>query len=855
MKAVIMAGGSGTRLRPLTSHLPKPMVPVANRPMAEHIVELLAKHGFTDIIFTLHYLPQLIEDHFGDGSDFGLTIDYSVEEGAPLGTAGCVKAVQDRLTDSFIVISGDCLTDINLTEAINFHKQVGSKATIVLKQVENPLEYGVVITDKKGRIQRFLEKPGSSEIFSDTVNTGIYILEPDVMRYVLMAHEQDFANDLFPLLLLQNEPMYGYIADGYWCDIGNLQVYRQAHKDVLENKVRLDLALPEIEPGIFVGEGTQIDSSVKLRQPLIIGKHCRIGKDVELAPYTVVGDNVVVQEKAKLSQAVVWSNAYIGTQANLVGSVVANSATIQRGAEVLEGAVIGSNTAVGRQAIVSPEVKIWPNKSIEIGARVNSSVIWGIKAPRSLFGAHGVRGVANVDVTPEFAVNLAAAYGATVRSGPVLVSRDHWPVSRMISRAIIGGLMSVGIEVHNLEAMRLPVARYYVKTQRATGLIHTRISQREPERVSIEFFDRDGIAITRGMERKIESTFFKEDFPRCHPYDIGDIVYPSRVREYYMAEFLQHIKGQVFEKDQVPFCIVPGSTYTRKTKDGTMTRRTPKLVVDYAMAETNVILPELLGQLGIETVVLNASLRNTPPKQEERIGMRKQLTDVVKALSADFGVQIGRNGEQVTLVDENGQIIRGELLLATVADIILRDKPGRSIVVPVNASSIIERIAQRYKSTVVRCKASDTAIGSTTAGLAEAVLGGSANGCFIFPEFQNGYDAMFTTGQVVEHLTYQGRTLSQAVSELPPLYYQVDSVPCPWERKGQVMRLMMEKHQSNTIELTDGVKVYTNSNQWVLILPDAVEPLVHVFADGTDLDHTAKDLNEFTELVRYLQRT
>ncbi len=853
MKAVIMAGGSGTRLRPLTSNLPKPMVPVAGKPMSEHIVNLLRQHNFNDIIFTLHYLPDAIKDYFGDGSDFGVKISYSTEEGRPLGTAGCVKAVQDELDQTFLVISGDSLTDMDLTEALKFHKEKKSKATIVLKRVENPLEYGVVITDAEGRIQRFVEKPGASEIFSDTVNTGTYILEPEVLLYVVMGREQDFSNDLFPLLLLRNEPLFGYVADGYWCDIGNLQMYRQAHKDILDGHMKLRIDLPQIQPGVWVGEGTQIDSSVTMEGPMIIGKNCRIGRESEIGPHTVIGDNVIVQEKVSLKQPVIWNNAYIGNETAMRACVVCNNVTVHNGAEILEGAIIGANSNVGQEARINPDVRIWPDKAIDSGAKVMSSLVWGTRAPRTLFGAHGVRGLANVDITPEFAVNLAAAYGSVLKSGPVLVSRDYWRVSHMISRAVISGLCSVGIEVQNLEAMPLPISRYYVKTQRASGLVHVRVSQREPEKITIEFFDREGVAITKAQERKIETAFFKEDFPRCLPADVGNISFPSRVREYYLDEYLNHVKGQVFEEDKVPFCVVPGSNYTRVTKAGGIATQAPKVVIDYAMAETGVILPDLLGRLGIDTVVLNSSIRNTPPRQEERIAMRKQLADVVKALNAELGVQIGRNGEQMTLVDETGQIIRGELLLAVVADIILRDKQGRSIVVPVNASSCIERIAARYGCKVVRCKASETEIGSTTAKLEAAVLGGSANGCFIFPEFQNGYDAMFAVGQVLEHLTYQGRSLHEAVTQLPPLYYQVDSVHCPWERKGRVMRLLVEKHQDRPMELLDGVKIQTRPDHWILVLPDAVEPLVHVYADGADLQHTSADLNEYTQLVRYLQ--
>ncbi len=853
MKAVIMAGGSGTRLRPLTSTLPKPMVPVLNKPMAEHIVNLLKDQGFKDLIFTLHYLPQVIRDYFGDGSKYGVKIGYSIEEGSPLGTAGCIKVVQDQLDSTFVVVSGDSLTDIDLQAAVRYHKEKKSKATIVLKRVENPVDYGVVITDTQSRILRFVEKPSASEIFSDTVNTGIYILEPEVLLYIIMGREQDFAQDLFPLLLLRNEPIYGYVADGYWCDIGNLQVYRQAHQDALNGKVKINIDLPQIQPGIWVGEGTQIDASVNLQAPTIIGRNCRIGKETHIESHTVIGDNVLVQEKVLLRRPIIWSNTYIGSQSALKACIVCNKATIHNSAEVLEGAIVGANSSVGQEAQINPDVRLWPDKIVDSGARVIESVIWGTRAPRSLFGAHGVQGLANIEITSELAVKLAAAYGATIKSGPVLVSRDYWRVSQMLARAIISGLTSVGIDVQNLESMPIPISRYYVKIQRATGLVHVRVSQHIPDKVTIEFFDNEGLSISKAMERKIENTFFKEDFPRCLPADVGSMNYPSRVREYYMDEFIKHIKGQVFEEDKIAFCIVPGSNYTRRTKNGSISTHSPRVVIDYAMAETSAILPDLLGQVGIETVVLNSSIRNTPPRHEERIGMRKQLADVVRALNAELGVQIGRNGEQITLVDETGQIIRGELLLAVVADIILRDKPRRTIVVPVNASSTIDRIAARYECKVVRCKASETEIGITTAKLDDAVLGGSANGCFIFPEFQRGYDGMFALGQVLEHLTFQGRTLHDAVSDLPPLIYQVDTVHCPWERKGRLMRMLVEKHQDRPIELLDGVKIQTRPEHWVLVLPDAVEPFVHIYADGLDSKHTNSDLKEYTQLVRHLQ--
>ncbi|BAP17911.1 hypothetical protein ETSB_1137 [cyanobacterium endosymbiont of Epithemia turgida isolate EtSB Lake Yunoko] len=267
MRAVLMAGGSGTRLRPLTCNLPKPMVPILNRPIAEHIINLLKRNKILEVIVTLYYLPDVIRDYFQDGSDFGVEMTYAVEDDQPLGTAGSVKNIEELLDDTFIVISGDSITDFDLQKAITFHKQKKSKATLVLTRVPNPVEFGVVILDKHQRINRFLEKPSTSEIFSDTVNTGIYVLEPEVLRYLPDNEESDFSKDLFPLLLAKSEPIYGFIAEGYWCDVGNLEAYRQAQYDALEGKVTLDFAYEEISPGFWLGKNSYIDPTAKITPP------------------------------------------------------------------------------------------------------------------------------------------------------------------------------------------------------------------------------------------------------------------------------------------------------------------------------------------------------------------------------------------------------------------------------------------------------------------------------------------------------------------------------------------------------------------------------------------------------------
>lgn len=303
MKAVIMAGGKGTRLRPLTCNKPKPMVPIVNRPMMEHIVNLLKKHRFDDIFVTLFYLAESIENYFGDGRNFGVKMRYFTEE-KPLGTAGSVKNIEPYLDDTFLVISGDALTDINLDEAIKFHREKKAAATLVLTKVDNPLEYGVVITEPDGKVRRFLEKPGWGEVFSDTVNTGIYILEPRILKYFDADKPFDFSKELFPLLMAKGEPLYGYVASGYWSDIGNLEQYRQAHYDVLTGQVALDIPGKQLKPGVWVGQSTEISPEAEIEAPVLLGDYCRIESQTKLGSFSIIGDYGIVREGSSVKRGV-----------------------------------------------------------------------------------------------------------------------------------------------------------------------------------------------------------------------------------------------------------------------------------------------------------------------------------------------------------------------------------------------------------------------------------------------------------------------------------------------------------------------------------------------------------------------
>jgi mannose-1-phosphate guanylyltransferase / phosphomannomutase len=833
MRAVLMAGGSGTRLRPLTCDLPKPMVPILNRPIAEHIINLLKRHHIKEVIATLHYLPDVMRDYFQDGSDFDVEMTYAVEEDQPLGTAGCVKNIAELLDDTFLVISGDSITDFDLEAAIEFHKQKQSKATLVLTRVPNPIEFGVVITDPDGRINRFLEKPSTSEIFSDTVNTGTYILEPEVLQYLPENEESDFSKDLFPLLLEKEEPMYGYIAeDAYWCDVGHLDAYREAQYDGLYKKVKLDFAYEEQSPGLWLGQNTYIDPTAQIETPALIGNNCRIGARAKIEAGTIIGDNVTIGSDADLKRPIVWNGATIGDEAHLRACVIARGTRVDRRAQVLEGAVVGPLSTVGEEAQISPSVRVWPNKRIESGAILNINLIWGNTAQRNLFGQRGVSGLANIDITPEFAVKLGAAYGSTLKPGAqALVSRDQRSVSRMVSRSLIAGLMSAGVNVQDLEATAIPIARTITTLVGAAGGIHVRLHPDRPDYILIEFFDKYGINISKSKEKKIEGTYFKEDLRRVPIQEIGNVFYPSEVLETYSRSFEDHLNVEAIRNSS------------------------SKVVIDYVYAVSGAILPQMLAKFGCDAVVLNASLKQTALSTAERELLLNQLGQVVEALKANMGVQVSANGEQLYLVDESGLPIRGETLTALMVNAILTANPRGTVVVPVNASSAVEQIARRHDATVIRTKANPTAL-MEASQKPNVVLGGSGDMGFIFPQLHPGFDAMYSIAKLIEMLTIQERSLAQVRSELPRICHKSYTMRCPWKVKGALMRYLVETHPTENLELIDGVKIINHHNDdWVLILPDAGEPLVHIYANSEDREVVDRLLKNYRlQVQKFIDR-
>ncbi|NET84800.1 MAG: mannose-1-phosphate guanylyltransferase, partial [Moorea sp. SIO1F2] len=660
------------------------------------------------------------------------------------------------------------------------------------------------------------------------VNTGTYILEPSVLEYLPSNEECDFSKDLFPKLLAKDEPMYGYVAEGYWCDVGHLEAYREAQYDGLMNKVTLDFAYPEQSSGLWVGQNTYIDPTAKIETPVLIGNNCRIGPNAHIEAGTVIGDNVTISAHAHLKRPIIWNGALIGEEVNLSACTISRGTRVDRRAQVLESAVVGSLSKVGEEAQISPTVRVWPNKTIESGATLNINLIWGNTAQRNLFGQRGVQGLANIDITPEFAVKLGAAYGSTLKLGSqVSLSRDQRSICRMVTRSLIGGLMSVGVDVQNLDATAIPVARTVIPTLGVEGGIHVRVHPDRPDHILIEVIDAKGINVSKGKEKKIEGAYFKEDLRRVQINDIGNVNYPIQLIDIYGTAFEKHLNVEAIRNS--------GS----------------KVVIDYAYAVSGAVLPRLLAKFGADAVVLNASLKQTAISAEERESLLNQLGQVVEALKANFGVQVSANGEQLILVDESGISIRGEILTALMVNIMLTSNPRGTVVVPVQASSAVEQIARQHDGKVIRTKANPTALMEASQSNPNVVLGGSWDMGFIFPQLHPGFDAMFGIAKLIEMLTVQERSLADIRAELPRVWYKTVTLRCPWTVKGSLMRHLVETHPSEQLELVDGVKIINAQNDnWVLILPDAGEPLVHIFANSDDRDWAEENLKHYRNHVQ-----
>ncbi len=802
-----MAGGFGTRLRPLTNNIPKPMVPVVNKPMLEHLFTLLKNHNIKDYTMLLYYQPETIKKYFGDGSRFGVKLHYIIPD-RDYGTAGAVKLSEEFIKDDFLVISGDVLTNFNLTDFYNFHAGKKSIATISLYSHENPLQYGIILTNSNNEIVRFLEKPSSSEVFSDTINTGIYYFHKEVFKYIPEGENFDFSKDLFPLLLDNKIKIYGFNSRGYWRDVGTLEEYINSNLDVLNSKLNY-ISLDKSDSNL-IGSSSKIEFGAHIEN-------------------SIIGNGVTIEKGAEIKNSVIWDNVTIKSKAKILFDVIGHNCTIEENSRINDFVFIGDNCHVGKNVFVSSSIKIWDKKKIDNNSKVTRSLIQEDIFFNELFTDSRITGLSNLQINPEFGAKLGAVYGASLgMNKQVMVGRDIDDISNMIKRSITSGILSSGVNVVDLQIIPIPILRQELKSGSGSGGIFVRKSPFDKGMTDIIFFDRDGRDLSSSKTKGIERLFFSEEYKRANSEDVGTLRFPERTNVKYREHFLSCLDVDAIKK------------------------RKFKIVLDYSHGIASTIFPNILGDFNCEVVSLSAHLdkdKITRDADEFRKAY-ENFSYVVKSLDFDLGFMIDAGGEKIWLASHEGHVFDDDRFLVIVLKMFLTATPGvKKIAVPVQASREVDLVAGEYGTEVIRVKDSHYSMMSACNDKEVKFVGGTRRGVF-FPDFLYATDGMFAIAKILEMSAKIKMSIEEVDRIIPRLYRKKINLSCTREEKGRIMRRVMEDTMEYKQQLIDGVKIFLNDTDIVLCIPDKARDLVHLNVESDTEEKAEKLLGEYSEKIK-----
>jgi mannose-1-phosphate guanylyltransferase/phosphomannomutase len=823
MKAVVMAGGFGTRIQPLTNSIPKPMLPILNKPMMEHIIKKLKSVGINEIVVLLYFKPEVIQNYFKDGSDLGIKINYVLPDD-DYGTAGAVKKAQKYLDERFIVVSGDLVTDFDFKEIIGFHDVVNSKLTITLTSVEDPLQFGVVITDKDGKILRFLEKPGWGEVFSDTINTGIYVIEPEILDYIPDNIPFDFSKDLFPKLMKEGITLYGYNAKGYWRDVGNPESYREVNKDILKEKVKIDFEGEKIvyPSGVLYTKTKDLPASLEILGKVVLDENVKLEENIILEN-VVVGKNCHIGKNTYIKDSVLWWDVKIGSNCRFLNSVICNNNIIENNVKAEHGVIIAEGCEIKDNVAFEKDVIIWPNKLIEEGSIISSNLIWGDKWKSSLFEGGKVSGRTNIELSNEMAAKLAASFGSILPLGKtILMSRDYHRASRMLKRSFLGGLLGSGLNVIDLKLMPLPVMRFLLSNTDAIGGVHFRQSPENPTITEILFYDNDGLLIDTNTEKSIERIFFRESFRRVNYNEIGEIKDEPLPLKSYKEKFLSLIDQESIKSHKF------------------------KIIADLLNGSTSIIYPDIVNTIGIENIILNAYFDEKKLSQISILHKKsaEEISKMVNVLSADIGFVMYPNGQRVVIISDNGEILDNEIAILIILYLIDKTVNRQvKVYLPVYVPEVIDEMFENI--IVERGKT----IGIKSNFLKDYYFFGNLEGNYIFTEMSYSFDGMFASIKILEMLSKTRQKISDIQKIIPNHYFEHKVVSCPINLKGKMMRKFTEEAIGKDASFVDGVKIFIDKKTWILMLPDQYADSLHLYVNSDKEEKAKAVLNEYIDKI------
>jgi len=813
MKAVVMAGGFGTRIQPLTHTKPKPMLPIVNKPMMQHTMMMLKDLGISEFIVLLYFKPEVIQNYFGDGSELGIKITYVLPDN-DYGTAGAVKCAQEHIGDeNFIIISGDLVTDFDFQKLFDFHAQKNAKLSIGLTSVENPLEFGVVIANEEGCIEKFLEKPSWGEVFSDTINTGIYVIEPEILEYIPHEENFDFAKDLFPLLMHKEIPLMACSLEGYWRDVGNPDSYRRVYEDILNLTVRLpelSLEKQEFADGILFSENPySLDPSVEVIGKVVFGKNVSLGKNIKLNN-VVIGDNVSIKDGSKIRHSVLWDDVTIHNNVELDYCVICNDNNLQRNVKAKSGLILAQGCEIGELSSFEQDVTIWPDKVIEPASIVRHNMILGNKYKNSIFDNGSVHGKSNVELSCDMATKLAEAFASQLPLGSkVIVGRDHDKSSRMLKRAFLGGLLASGLDVIDIKDAPPSVLRHTLAADDTLfGGAHFKRCLEDTLSSEITLFNQHAMKVDANFAKNIEKAFFHEKFRRVDYDKIGTIfeTYNRHETQEYIADVIQHMKDPMFECGNF------------------------KVAVDLMHGTTIDVFPSLLNSLGVENIVLNAYYDQHKLINISALEKRSytNVSSIVQSLEYDMGLLIYPNAQKLSLVTEEGVILNKVEVLYCVLELLnmCAKKQKKKVFLPLWSPDIgdfdnLEIESGKYSS-------------FTPQKLQEYDLVATVDGNFAFTEFGYTRDAMYASLKIMMMLSCNNVKLSELVKRVDTFYYKHFEVPCKQSLKGKMMRMFLNYAKEKRSSSADGVKIWENETDWILMIPDQHKEHLNIYIQAKD---------------------
>ena len=835
MIPVVMAGGFGTRIRPLSANRPKPMLPIVNRPILERVLTQLAGFGMREAVLLTYYDPDKIRDAFGDGKRLGMKLHYNNAD-QDFGTAGAVAHGADLVSsDDYLVLSGDVICDFDLPSIVAAHQERSAAVTIGLTRVANPLQYGIVIIDGDNRVRRFLEKPTWGEVFSDTVNTGIYVLKAQALAQVPRTEPYDFSRDLFPRLLAAGDPLYGHVMRGFWRDIGDPESYLAAHSEYFQGALRLmppgELRQIGGKPLWLEGE-SEIDPSLEVRGTVVVGPGCRIGAGVRMED-VVMGPGTSVEARSEIRRAVLWENVVVGEGARVEEAVLCANVQVGAGSVIEKGAVIADDTVLGQEVRVKESVKIWPAKVVEDHAVVYSNLVYAERWRTSTFEEGAVTGLTNLELTPEVTARLGAAYGTLLHPGStILTVRDDHPASRMLRRAFVGGMSSTGVHVVDLGLLPVPVMRHKLEGFGEVGGVSFQQVQLVHGMTSIRFFDDHGFDISTSFAKSVERIFLREEFRRARHQEIGVIFEHPRLVDFYAESFLKALSVERIRS------------------------RRMRVVIDYAHSAAAVVLPRLLNELGCDVVTLNAHTEGVHEAllANEIALAQQRLATIVSSLEADLGVWLNPSGERLVLADREKRLWSNiDLAALMVGAVCAADVPPGEVVLPAYVPSTfreaLAKAGHRLRETLSAPRALTEASRQR-----DVVFASAGEGDFIFPALHHAPDALFALGKLIELLAYAGCPLAEVARLAPAVPLAQVTMPCPMERKGEVMRRFAERVQGQDVSYLEGIKVLLDGG-WVLLRPDRVAPILHLHAESATAESAQKLLRKYREEVQRFVRS